>query len=58
MAQTVSRSGVPFIMARDIAKKVSNKIMSDADAQIQLTKGRSSDKSRSTRPKEKNCDWK
>jgi hypothetical protein len=26
MAQTVSRSGVPFLMARDVAKNVSNKI--------------------------------
>jgi hypothetical protein len=26
MAQTVSRSGVPFLMAKDIAKTVSNKI--------------------------------
>jgi hypothetical protein len=26
MAQTVSRSGVPFLMARDVAKKVSNKL--------------------------------
>ena len=53
MAQTVSRSGVPFIMAHDIAKKVSNKIMSEADTQIQRTKGRNSNKPRSTRPKEK-----
>jgi len=53
MAQTVSRSGVPFIMAHDIAKKVSNKIMSETDTQIQRTKGRNSNKSRSTLPKEK-----
>lgn len=53
MAQTVSRSGVPFVMAHDIAKKVSNKIMSEADTQIQRTKGRNSNKPRSTRPKEK-----
>jgi hypothetical protein len=53
MAQTVSRSGVPFIMAHDIAKKVSNKIMSETDAQIQRTKGRNINKPRSTRPKEK-----
>jgi hypothetical protein len=26
MAQTVSRSGVPFLMARDVAKKVSDKL--------------------------------
>ena len=30
MAQTVSRSGVPFLMARDIAKKVSGKIKQKA----------------------------
>lgn len=53
MAQTVSRSGVPFIMAHDITKKVSNKIMSEADTQIPRTKGRNSNKPRSTRPKEK-----
>src|SRR5438105_6849910 len=30
MAQTVSRSGVPFVMARDVAKKVSTKIKEGA----------------------------
>src|SRR5215204_856043 len=30
MAQTVSRSGVPFLMARDVAKKVSGKIKQEA----------------------------
>lgn len=30
MAQTTGRSGVPFLMARDIAKNVSRKINSDA----------------------------
>ena len=40
MAQTVSRSGVPFLMARDVAKKVSNKIKDKASyAQQQQTKG-------------------
>ena len=29
MAQTVSRSGVPFLMARDVSKNVSNKIRKD-----------------------------
>ena len=29
MAQTTSRSGVPFMMARDISKNVSKKISSD-----------------------------
>jgi hypothetical protein len=28
LAQTVSRSGVPFLMARDIAKKIKSQIMS------------------------------
>lgn len=31
MAQTVSRSGVPFLMARDVAKKVSTKIRKDSN---------------------------
>ena len=53
MAQTVGRSGVPFLMARDIAKKVSNKIMSEADTRLRQTRGRNSNKSRSTRLKEK-----
>jgi hypothetical protein len=30
MAQTVGRSGVPFLMARDVAKKVSGKIKQEA----------------------------
>lgn len=33
MAQTVSRSGVPFLMARDVAKKVSGKIKQEAGNQ-------------------------
>ena len=53
MAQTVSRSGIPFIMARDIAKKVSNKIMSETDTRLRQTKGRKSNKSRSLQLKEK-----
>ena len=32
MAQTTSRSGVPFMMARDISKNVSKKISSEAKA--------------------------
>ena len=54
MAQTVSRSGVPFQMARDISKKVSNKIKREAYYTAQHTKGRkSSNKSRPTQLKEK-----
>lgn len=54
MAQTVGRSGVPFLMARDIAKKVSNKIIHEADARRQQTKGSNShNKSKSKRLKEK-----
>jgi hypothetical protein len=53
MAQTVSRSGVPFLMARDIAKKVSNKIISETDTQVRHTKGRNRNKSRSIQVKEK-----
>jgi hypothetical protein len=30
MAQTVGRSGVPFLMARDVAKKVSNKLKQES----------------------------
>lgn len=53
MAQTVGRSGVPFLMARDIAKKVSNKIIHEADARRQQTKRRNSNKSKSKHLKEK-----
>jgi hypothetical protein len=56
MAQTVDRSGVPFLMARDVAKKVSNKIKDEAYAQQQQTKVRrssSNNKSKPTQPKEK-----
>ncbi|MFL6459063.1 MAG: hypothetical protein ACJ71G_19115 [Nitrososphaeraceae archaeon] len=55
MAQTVGRSGVPFLMARDVAKTVSNKIKNEASyTQQQQTKGRTrSNKSKPTQPKEK-----
>jgi hypothetical protein len=55
MAQTVGRSGVPFLMARDVAKTVSNKIKNEAShTQQQQTKGRrSGNKSKPTQPKEK-----
>ncbi|MFL6435739.1 MAG: hypothetical protein ACJ71O_18655 [Nitrososphaeraceae archaeon] len=46
MAQTVGRSGVPFLMARDVAKKVSNKIKRETYTQ-QQTKGRSSSANKS-----------
>ena len=54
MAQTVGRSGVPFLMARDVAKKVSNKIKYEAYTQ-QHTKGRrgSNNRSKPTQLKEK-----
>jgi hypothetical protein len=55
MAQTVSRSGVPFLMARDVAKKVSGKIKQEA--RNQQSKGKDnnnySDKSNPTQLKEK-----
>ena len=39
MAQTVSRSGVPFLMARDVAKKVSTKITNETnDSAKQIAK--------------------
>lgn len=55
MAQTVSRSGVPFLMARDVAKKVSGKI--EQEAGNQQSKGKdnnnNSNKSNLTQLKEK-----
>jgi hypothetical protein len=55
MTQTVSRSGVPFLMARDVAKKVSGKIKQEA--RNQQSKGKdnnnNSNKSNPTQLKEK-----
>ena len=51
MAQTVSRSGVPFLMARDVAKKVSNKLKHES--YTPQTKRRKKSKSKPTQPKEK-----
>ena len=51
MAQTVSRSGVPFLMARDVAKKVSGKIKQEA--RNQQSKGKDNNKSNPTQLKEK-----
>ena len=48
MAQTVSRSGVPFLMARDVAKKVSNKLKRES-----YTPQTKRNKSKRTEPKEK-----
>jgi hypothetical protein len=53
MAQTVGRSGVPFLMARDVAKTVSNKIKHEAYTQQQTKGRRSSNKSKPTQLKEK-----
>jgi hypothetical protein len=57
MARTVGRSGVPFLMARDISKKVSNKIKAEAYAQQQKTRRRrstsSSNRTKPTQLKEK-----
>jgi len=50
LAQTVGRSGVPFLMARDVAKKVSSKIEHEAYNRQTKRKGK---KSRSTQLKEK-----
>jgi vancomycin resistance protein YoaR len=50
MAQTVSRSGVPFLMARDVAKKVSNKLKQES--YTPQTKRRKNNK-KPTQPKEK-----
>jgi hypothetical protein len=51
MAQTVGRSGVPFPMARDVAKKVSNKLK--LESYSSQTKRRKNNKSKPTQPKEK-----
>jgi vancomycin resistance protein YoaR len=51
MAQTVSRSGVPFLMARDVAKKVSNKLKQES--YTPQTKRSKINKSKPTQPKEK-----
>jgi transcriptional repressor NrdR len=56
MAQTVSRSGVPFLMARDVAKKVSGKIKQEAHNQQSKGKDNNnsnSNKSNPTQLKEK-----
>lgn len=50
LAQTVARSGVPFLMARDVAKRVSGKIEHEAYTQQTKRKGK---KSSSTQLKEK-----
>ena len=52
MAQTVGRTGIPFLMARDVAKTVSNKIKHEAQQQAKGTR-KSSNKSKPTQPKEK-----
>jgi transcriptional repressor NrdR len=48
MAQTVSRSGVPFLMARDVAKKVSGKIKQEAHNQ--QSKGKDNNNSNKSNP--------
>jgi transcriptional repressor NrdR len=55
MAQTVSRSGVPFLMARDVAKKVSGKIKQEAHNQQSKGKdnNNNNNKSNPTQLKEK-----
>jgi hypothetical protein len=57
MAQTVSRSGVPFLMASDIAKKVSGKIKQEAHNQQSKGKNNNNsnngNKSNATQLKEK-----
>jgi hypothetical protein len=53
MAQTVGRSGVPFLMAMDVAKTVSNKIKHENYTQQQTKGRRSGNKSKPTQLKEK-----
>lgn len=52
MAQTVGRSGVPFLMARDVAKKVSNKLKQESYTP-QTKRRKNNNKSKPTQPKEK-----
>ena len=53
LAQTVGRSGVPFLMARDVAKRVSNKIKNEVYTQRQTKGRRSGNKSKHSQLKEK-----
>jgi hypothetical protein len=53
MAQTVSRSGVPFPMARDVAKKVSGKIKREAYDQQSKGKVNNNESKNPAQPKEK-----
>jgi len=48
MAQTVSRSGVPFLMARDVAKKVSGKVKQEA--RNQQSKGKDDNNNNKSNP--------
>ncbi len=52
MAQTVSRSGVSFLMARDVAKKVSNKLKQESYTP-QTKRRKNNNKSKLTQPEEK-----
>jgi hypothetical protein len=52
MAQTVGRSGGPFLMARDGAKKVSNKLKQES-YNPQNKRRKNNNKSKPTQPKEK-----
>jgi hypothetical protein len=47
MAQTVSRSGTPFLLARDVAKTVSEKVMHSGN-DIATTRGREKRRRRSS----------
>lgn len=51
MVQTVSRSGVPFMMARDIAKTVTKKIRDTSPSQVLLKSGGKNQKKISRRNK-------
>jgi hypothetical protein len=50
MAQTVGRSGVPYLMARDIAKKVPNKLRQESSRR---SKRKRNNKLKSIQSKEK-----
>ena len=51
MAQTVGRSGVPFLMARDVAKKVSRKIKKESFDQHNKRIGKKSDSTKQLKEK-------
>ena len=54
LAQTVSRSGVPFLMARDIAKKATKKIKSQITSPVREDNHMNKKRERELYPEDKN----